>query len=106
MIHIVAPIIKLCTDALLLQDVLQIPGTGQQHILPGTLAHHEEHLSFTATPKSVFSELGVDTSTSMVNLDGTPLSGADFNKTFEELGVEDGSTASLNAIVKADGARA
>ena len=59
-----------------------------------------------ATPKSVFSELGVDTSTSMVNLDGTPLSGADFNKTFEELGVEDGSTASLNAIVKADGARA
>jgi hypothetical protein len=41
----------------------------------------------------------------MVNLDGTPLSGADFNKTFEELGIEDGSTASLNAIVKADGAR-
>lgn len=60
----------------------------------------------TSTPKSVFSELGVDTSTSMVNLDGVPLSGADFNKTFEELGVEDGSTASLNAIVKADGARA
>ena len=60
----------------------------------------------TATPKSVFTELGVDTSTSMVNLDGTPLSDADFNKTFDELGVEDGSTASLNAIVKADGARA
>lgn len=60
----------------------------------------------TATPKSVFSDLGVDTSTSMVNLDGTPLSGADFNKTFEEFGVEDGASANLNAIVKADGARA
>ena len=60
----------------------------------------------TSTPKAVFAELGVDTSTSMVNLDGTPLSGVDFNKSFEELGVEDGSTASLNAIVKADGARA
>lgn len=62
-------------------------------------------VDITATPKSVFSELGVDTSTSMVNLDGAPLSGADFNKTFEELGIEDGSTASLNAVVKADGAR-
>ena len=58
-----------------------------------------------STPKSIFTELGVDTSTSMVNLDGTPLSGADFNKSFEELGVADGSAASLNAIVKADGAR-
>lgn len=60
----------------------------------------------TATPKSVFTELGVDTSTSMVNLDGTPLTGVDFNKSFEELGVADGSTAALNAIVKADGANA
>ena len=58
----------------------------------------------TATPKQVFAELGVDTSTSMVNLNGTILSGTDFNKTFEELGVEDGTTANLNAIVKADGA--
>ena len=58
----------------------------------------------TSTPKSVFTELGVDTSTSMVNLDGTPLSGVDFNKSFEDLGVADGSTVSLNAIVKADGA--
>ena len=58
----------------------------------------------TSTPKSVFAELRVDTSTSMVNLDGATLSGADFNKSFEELGIEDGSTTSLNAIVKADGA--
>ncbi len=58
----------------------------------------------TATPKQVFDELGVDTSTSMVNLNGTILSGADFNKSFEELGVADGTSANLNAIVKADGA--
>ncbi|MBQ8404898.1 MAG: hypothetical protein IJX55_10855 [Clostridia bacterium] len=54
----------------------------------------------------MFSELGIDTSTSMVNLDGAPLTAADFGKTFEELGVADGSTTSLNAIVKADGAAA
>ena len=58
----------------------------------------------TATPKQVFDELGVDTSTSMVNLNGTILSGADFNKSFEELGVADGTSANLNAIVKTDGA--
>lgn len=58
----------------------------------------------TATPRQVFDELGVDTSTSMVNLSGTILSGADFDKSFEELGVADGSTVHLNAIVKADGA--
>lgn len=58
----------------------------------------------TATPKQVFTELGVDTSTSMVNLNVTILSEADFNKTFEELGVEDGTTVNLHAIVKADGA--
>ena len=56
------------------------------------------------TPRGVFSELGIDTSTSMVNLDGAPLTAADFGKTFEELGIADGSTTSLNAIVKADGA--
>ena len=60
----------------------------------------------TSTPREVFAELGVDTSTSMVNLDGAILSAADFGKTFEELRVADGSTANLNAIVKADGALA
>lgn len=58
----------------------------------------------TSTPRDVFNELGVDTSTSMVNLDGAILSAADFGKTFEELRIADGSTANLNAIVKADGA--
>ena len=59
----------------------------------------------TATPRQVFNELRIDTSTSMVNLDGTILSGADFDKTFEELRAVDGATVNLNAIVKADGAR-
>ena len=60
----------------------------------------------TSTPREVFNELGVDTSTSMVNLDGAILSAADFGKSFEALNVADGSTANLNAIVKADGALA
>lgn len=60
----------------------------------------------TSTPREVFAEFDVDTSTSMVNLDGAILSAADFGKTFEELRVADGSTANLNAIVKADGALA
>jgi hypothetical protein len=58
----------------------------------------------TSTPRSVFNEMGIDTSTSMVNLDGAILSAEDFNKSFDRLGVADGSTANLNAIVKADGA--
>lgn len=58
----------------------------------------------TNTPRGVFADLKIDTSTSMVNLDGAPLSAADFNKTFEELRVADGSVIGLNAIVKADGA--
>lgn len=59
----------------------------------------------TTTPKALFAELGIDTSTSMINLDGAPITGADFNKTFENLGVTDGTAVSLSAIVKADGAR-
>lgn len=58
----------------------------------------------TATPASVFNDLGVDISRSMVNLNGATLNAASVNKTFEELGVADGSTANLNSIVKADGA--
>lgn len=60
----------------------------------------------TETPSDVFNKLGVDTSTSMVNLDGAVLSAADFKKTFEELRVTDGSSVNLNSIVKADGAAA
>lgn len=58
----------------------------------------------TSTPRQVFDELGIDTSSSMVNLNGTILTGRDFDDTFEALRIEDGSVANLNAIVKADGA--
>jgi hypothetical protein len=58
----------------------------------------------TATPKSVFAELDIDTSTSSVVLDGARLTASDYVKSFEELGVTDGSTVTMSAIVKADGA--
>lgn len=58
----------------------------------------------TSTPKSVFADLGIDVSTSMINLDGVPMTGSDMAKTFEALGVQDGTTVGLTAIVKADGA--
>ena len=58
----------------------------------------------TATPRSVFEDLGVDISTSMINLNGVMVDASNVNKSFEGLGVEDGTTAYLNAIVKADGA--
>ena len=60
----------------------------------------------TDTPRKVFDDLGVDISTSMVNLNGAMADASNVNKSFEALGVEDGSTAYLNAIVKADGATA
>ena len=58
----------------------------------------------TDTPRKVFNDLGVNFSTSMVNLDGTILSGADMDVSFDKLGVADGGSVNLNAIVKADGA--
>ena len=58
----------------------------------------------TSTPSSVFSELGFDLSSSKVNLNGMQLSVGDMNSTFEQLGIADGASVGLNAIVKADGA--
>jgi len=58
----------------------------------------------TATPKQVFDDLGINTSSSMVNLNGNFLYAAEFNKPMSELGVEDGTTANINVVVKADGA--
>jgi hypothetical protein len=60
----------------------------------------------TSTPKEVFAEVGVDTSSSTVNLDGAMFTAADYNKTFEQLGVADGASCNLYAVVKADGANA
>ena len=57
------------------------------------------------TPNTVFSNNNLSTTNSMVNLNGTILGAVDINSTFAELGVADGSTNNLNAIVKADGAQ-
>ena len=62
------------------------------------------NVDVTSTPNAVFAELGENTSTSMINLNGEIINKSQLDKTFEELGVADGSTANLNAIVKADGA--
>lgn len=59
----------------------------------------------TATPASVFSDLGASTAGAAVNLNGTILTATDLNSSFEALGVADGSTVNLNSIVKADGAK-
>lgn len=58
----------------------------------------------TNTPKEVLSEVGVNLSGEMVNLDGMQLSAADMNQTFETLGIADGTTTNLTAVKKADGA--
>lgn len=58
----------------------------------------------TTTPGKVFEDLGISLLGSMVNLNGTTLYGVDLNSSFESLGVTDGSTVSLNSIIKADGA--
>ena len=59
----------------------------------------------TGTPKSGFDELGASVAGASVNLNGTILTATDLNSTFEALGVADGGTINLNAVVKADGAR-
>lgn len=56
------------------------------------------------TPKSVFENAGISTEGSTLNLNGTFLNATDLHSSFSALGVEDGATVSLNAIVKADGA--
>lgn len=56
------------------------------------------------TPNAVFEDLGISPAGSMINLNGSTLYGVDLNSSFSSLGVVDGSTVSLNSIVKADGA--
>ena len=58
----------------------------------------------TDTPKKIFDSMNLDISGKSINIDGNPLTTTELNSTFEELGVQDGSTARLNCVVKADGA--
>ncbi len=57
-----------------------------------------------STPIEVLSNVGVGTSGSVVNLNGTILTVTDLNSAFSALGTADGATVNLNCIVKADGA--
>lgn len=57
------------------------------------------------TPNSIFEEMGVSTSGSTVNLNGSFLTNTQLGHSFETLGYGDGSVVNLNSIVKADGAR-
>ena len=59
----------------------------------------------TSKPITILENEGISIAGSTVNLNGGTLSVKDQNSTFEELGVADGTTASLSVIVKADGAR-
>lgn len=62
------------------------------------------NVDITSTPAQAFEKIGVDIPSTMVRLNGRTLSEDDIDRTFAELNVEDGTYASLSAIVKADGA--
>jgi len=57
------------------------------------------------TPAEVFGELGINVSGTMVNLDGKNLSATELGTSFASLGVADGTTVGLRAIIKADGGK-
>jgi sulfur carrier protein ThiS len=52
----------------------------------------------------VLAENGVITSSAAIHLNGSLIPGCDLGCTFEELGVEDNTSAMLIAVVKADSA--
>lgn len=58
----------------------------------------------TSTPREVFAEKGVAIDGTTINLSGTVLSASELDSSFEDLGIGDGDTISLNSIIKADGA--
>lgn len=64
------------------------------------------NVDVTTTPAQIFEELGENISSSMININGLTIDKSNLDKSLEELNVADGSTAYLNAIVKADGANA
>lgn len=74
-------------------------------IVKTNITRQEIITEVTETPAHVFELANTGAAGSMVNLNGTILTVTDLNSTFEALGIEDGATASLNSIIKADGAR-
>lgn len=62
----------------------------------------------TQTPAGVFANENINTAGSQINLNGTILTAAEMNTTFEalsaDIGFADGTSISLSSIIKADGA--
>ena len=54
----------------------------------------------TATPREIFDDNGISTEGATINLRGDQLSVGDLNTPFADLGVKDGDSVSLTAIVK------
>lgn len=73
-------------------------------VIKTTTLRREVTANLDDTPLKVFGDYGVDIDSGIINLDGAPLSHAEVNTSFEELGVQEGATCSLNCIVKAYGA--
>ena len=73
-------------------------------IVKNNVAREEVVTETTSTPLSIFNEKGIDVAGSQVNLNGRILTSSEYSSTFEALGITDGSTVSLNSVVKADGA--
>jgi sulfur carrier protein ThiS len=57
------------------------------------------------TLKEALAKNNVSTNGCAIHLNGTLIAGADLDQTFDEMGVADGTSASLIAVVKADSAR-
>ena len=67
-------------------------------------ASNTKNVDINSTPAEVINELGLSTAGCQININGTLLSAVDLQASFADLGIADNTTASMNMIVKADGA--
>lgn len=73
-----------------------------------TIGTNTERKTVIVEPTEVLAEVLADndviTSSAAIHLNGSLIPGCDLNSTFEDLGVEDDTSAMLIAVVKADSA--
>ena len=73
-----------------------------------TIGTNTERKTVVVEPTEVLADVlannDVITSSAAIHLNGSLIPGCDLNNTFEELGVEDDTSAMLIAVVKADSA--
>lgn len=73
-----------------------------------TIGTNTERKNVIVSPDEVLADVladnGVSTTSAAIHLNGSLIPGADLQETFEDLGVEDESSAMLIAVVKADSA--